>query len=101
MPAACSSCAKSRPRLTGSKKAHASVRGPIQPAEAEVLLGVWVDGGIDPHDVAQRQALEDLAAEMVTRGDIIDRFHDNVLYSLRMLSEPSPPTDTDSAIPLS
>lgn len=38
---------------------------------------------------------------MVTRGDIIDRFHDNVLYSLRMLSEPRPPTDTDSALPLS
>ncbi|GLX41206.1 hypothetical protein Sros01_72790 [Streptomyces roseochromogenus] len=88
--------------LTGRKKPHASVRGPIQPAEAEVLIRVWVDGGIDPHDVAQRQAIEDLAAaEMVTRGDIIDRFHDNVLYSLWMLSEPSPPTDTDSAISLS
>ncbi|MFB0631305.1 hypothetical protein [Streptomyces sp. AB3(2024)] len=88
--------------LTGQKRPHASVRGPIQPAEAEVLLRVWVDGGIDPHDAAQRQALEDLdAAEMVIPGGIIDRFHDNVLYSLRMLPEPSPPTDTDSAIPLS
>ncbi|MGW7018121.1 hypothetical protein ACWGGS_01955 [Streptomyces decoyicus] len=88
--------------LTGQKRPHASVRGPIQPAEAEVLLRVWVDGGIDPYDAAQRQALKDLAAaEMVTRGDIIDRFHDNVLYSLRMIPEPSPPTDTDSAIPLS
>ncbi|MFD7915080.1 hypothetical protein ACFV30_30885 [Streptomyces sp. NPDC059752] len=88
--------------LTGRTRPHASVRGPIQPAEAEVLLRVWVDGGSDPHDAAQRQALEDLAAaEMVTRGDIIDRFHDNMLYSLRILSEPSPPTDTDSAIPLS
>jgi hypothetical protein len=38
---------------------------------------------------------------MVTRGDIIDRFHDNVAYSLRMLPEPPAPTDTDSAIPLS
>lgn len=66
------------------------------------LLRVWVDGGIDPHDAAQRQALEDLAAaEMVTRGDIIDRFHDNVLYSLRMLPEPPVPADTDSAPPLS
>ncbi|MEU5811456.1 hypothetical protein [Streptomyces sp. NPDC047718] len=69
--------------LIGRKKPHASVRGPIQPAEAEVLLRVWVDGGIDPHDAAQRQALEDLAAaEMVIPGGIIDRFHDNVLYSL-------------------
>ncbi|MFE7045254.1 hypothetical protein ACFU9X_39330 [Streptomyces atratus] len=62
--------------VTGRKKPHAAVRGPIQPAEAEVLLRVWVDGGIgiDPHDAAQRQALEDLAAaEMVTRGDIIDQ----------------------------
>ncbi|MFB7467080.1 hypothetical protein ACFCZ1_26895 [Streptomyces sp. NPDC056224] len=75
---------------------------PIQPAEAEVLLHVWLDGGIDTNDAAQRQALEDLAAaEMVTRGDIIDRFHDNVLYSLRMLPEPPAPTDTDSAPPLS
>ncbi|MEU5149458.1 hypothetical protein [Streptomyces yangpuensis] len=81
---------------------RADGRVPIQPAEAEVLLRVWFDGRIDPHDAAQRQALKDLAAaEMVTRSDIVDRFHDNVLYSLRMLSEPSPPTDTDSAIPLS
>ncbi|MEU5811450.1 hypothetical protein [Streptomyces sp. NPDC047718] len=88
--------------LTGRKNPRPDIRGPIQPAEAEVLLRVWVAGGIDPHDAAQRQALEDLAvAEMVTCGDIVDRFHDNVLYSLRMLSEPWPPTDTDSAIPLS
>ncbi|OEJ22481.1 hypothetical protein [Streptomyces subrutilus] len=59
------------------------------------------DGGTDPHDAAQRQALQNLAAaEMVTRGDIIDRFHDNVLYSLRMLAEPPTPTDTNSAPPL-
>ncbi|QES51952.1 hypothetical protein DEJ50_33105 [Streptomyces venezuelae] len=78
------------------------MRGPIQPAAAEVLLRVWVDGGIDTTDAAQRQAVADLAAaEMVTRGDTIDRFHDNVLYSLQMLPEPSPPTDTDSAPPLS
>ncbi|MCX4632690.1 hypothetical protein [Streptomyces sp. NBC_01443] len=77
-------------------------RGPMQPAEAEVLLRVWVDGGIDPHDAAQRHALEDLAAaEMVNPGGIIDRFHDNVLYSLLGLPAPSPPTDTDSAFPLS
>ena len=88
--------------LTGRKKPHASVRGPIQPAEAEVLLRVWVDGGIDPHDAAQRQALEDLAAaEMVIPGGIIDRFHDNVLYSLLGLSMSARPTDTDSASPLS
>ncbi|MFF3730825.1 hypothetical protein ACFYXM_11015 [Streptomyces sp. NPDC002476] len=88
--------------LSGRKKPHASVRGPIQPAEAEVLLRVWVDGGIDTGDAAQRQALADLAAaDMVTRGDIIDRLHDNVAYSLRMLPEPPAPTDTDSAIPLS
>ncbi|MFC9595995.1 hypothetical protein ACFTUC_40170 [Streptomyces sp. NPDC056944] len=66
--------------ITGREKPHASVRGPIQPAEAEVLLRVWGDGGIDPHDAAQSQALEDLAtAEMVTRGDIIGRFHDKRL----------------------
>ncbi|WP_327135414.1 hypothetical protein OG311_37455 [Streptomyces sp. NBC_01343] len=88
--------------LAGRTNAHPAARGPIQPAEAEVLLRVWVDGGIDTTDAAQRQALEDLAAaEMVTRGDIIDRFHDNVLYSLRMLPEPPAPTDTDSAPPLS
>lgn len=63
--------------------------------EAEVLLRVWVDGDIDTTDAAQRQALENLAAaEMVTRGDIVDVLPDNVAYSLRMLSEPSPPTDT-------
>lgn len=38
---------------------------------------------------------------MVTHGDIIDRFHDNVLYSLRMLPEPPVPADTDSAPTLS
>ncbi|MFB7254870.1 hypothetical protein [Streptomyces nojiriensis] len=81
--------------VTGRKKPHASVRGPIQPVEAEVLLRVWVDGGIDPGDAAQRQALEDLAAAaMVNRGDIIDVLPDHVAYSLLMLSEPSPPTDT-------
>ncbi|WP_327267142.1 hypothetical protein OG444_40135 (plasmid) [Streptomyces sp. NBC_01232] len=69
--------------LTGRKKPNAAVRGPIQPAEAEVLLRVWVDGGIDLHDAAQRQALEDLAAaEMVNPGGIVDCLHDNVLYSL-------------------
>ncbi|GAB2469525.1 hypothetical protein [Streptomyces incanus] len=88
--------------LAGRKNPRPSVRGPIQPTEAEVLLRVWVDGGIDTNDAAQRQALDDLAAaDMVTRGDIIDRFHDHVLYSLRMLPEPSPSTDTDSAFPLS
>ncbi|WP_329316125.1 hypothetical protein OG723_39295 [Streptomyces sp. NBC_01278] len=40
-------------------------------------MRVWVDGGIDTADVAQRQALDG-----------------NVAYSLRMLSAPSPPTDT-------
>ncbi|MET9694943.1 hypothetical protein ABZY81_42305 [Streptomyces sp. NPDC006514] len=87
--------------LAGRKNPRPDIRGPIQPAEAEVLLRVWVDGGIDTGDAAQRQALEDLAAaDMVTRGDIIDRFHDNVAYSMRMLPEPPAPTDTDSAIPL-
>lgn len=81
--------------VTGRKKPHASVRGPIQPVEAEVLLRVWVDGGIDTGDAAQRQALEDLAAaDMVTRGDLSDVLPDHVAYSLRMLSEPSPLTDT-------
>ncbi|MER6778574.1 MULTISPECIES: hypothetical protein [unclassified Streptomyces] len=97
----CSPHTRSTPSLEGTN-AHPAARGPIQPAEAEVLLRVWVDGGIDTTDAAQRQALEDLAAaEMVTRGDIIDRFHDNVLDSLRMLPEPPAPTDTDSAPPLS
>lgn len=68
--------------VTGRTKPHASVRGPIQPLEAEVLLRVWVDGGIDPGDAAQRQALEDLAAaDMVTRGDSIDVLPDHVAYS--------------------
>lgn len=40
------------------------------------------------------------AAEIVTRGAILDRLHDNVSYSLRMLPEPPAPTDTNSAIPL-
>lgn len=70
--------------LTGRKNTQPAIRCPIQPADAEVLLRVWADGGIDTNDAAQRQALEDLAAaEMVTRGDIIDRFHDNVLYRWR------------------
>ncbi|MER8237497.1 hypothetical protein [Streptomyces sp. NPDC094049] len=87
--------------LSGRRNPRPDIRGPIQPVEAEVLLRVWVDGGIDSGDAAQRQALEDLAAaDMVTRGDIIDRFHDNVSYSLRMLPESPAPTDTDSAIPL-
>ncbi|KMO93497.1 hypothetical protein [Streptomyces roseus] len=87
--------------LTGRKKSNAAVRGPIQPTEAEVLLRVWVDGGIDPHDAAQRQALEDLAAaEMVNPGGIVDRFHDNVLYSLLGLPASSLPTDNNSAFPL-
>lgn len=60
---------------------------------AKVLLRVW--GGIGTGDATQCQALADLAA------DIIDRFHDNVLYSLRMLPEPPVSTDTDSAPPLS
>src|SRR6476660_2268178 len=34
---------------------------PVQPAEAEVLLRVFVDGGIDTQDAAQCQALEGLA----------------------------------------
>ncbi|WP_331719567.1 hypothetical protein [Streptomyces virginiae] len=80
---------------TGRRKPHASVRGPTKSSEAEALLRVWGDGGIDPHHAAQRQALEDLAAtEMVTHGDILDRLQDNVLHSLRTLSESSPPTDT-------
>ncbi|MFD5936468.1 hypothetical protein [Streptomyces sp. NPDC060333] len=88
--------------LTGREKPHAAVRGPIQPAEAEVLLRVWVDGGIDPHDAAQRQALEDLvAAEMVNPGGIGDPLHDNLLYSLLGLLAPSLPTDNNSAFPLS
>ncbi|MFD7258405.1 hypothetical protein [Streptomyces sp. NPDC059874] len=88
--------------LAERKNPRPSVRGCIQPAEAEVLLRVWVDGGIDTNDAAQRQALEDLAAaEMVTRGDIVDQLHDNVAYSLRMLSEPPPEgTGTPSALPL-
>ncbi|GHH54755.1 hypothetical protein [Streptomyces candidus] len=81
--------------VTGRKNPRPDIRGPIQPVEAEALLRVWVDGGIDTADAAQRQALEDLAAaDMVTRGDLIDVLPDNVVYSLRMLSEPSPPTDT-------
>lgn len=56
---------------------------------------IWADGGIDSADADQSQALEALAAaEMVTRGDLIDVHHDNVANSLRTLSEPSPPTDT-------
>ncbi|MER6257886.1 hypothetical protein ABT224_41880 [Streptomyces sp. NPDC001584] len=88
--------------LDGRKNPRPSVRGCIQPVEAEALLRVWVDGGIDPHDAAQRQALEDLAAaDMVTRGDIVDQLHDNVAYSLRMLSEPPPEgTGPPSALPL-
>ncbi|MCX5115220.1 hypothetical protein OOK13_43625 [Streptomyces sp. NBC_00378] len=55
--------------LSGRKNPRPGIRGPIQPAEAEVLLRVWVDGGIDTGDAAQRQALADLAAaDMVTRG---------------------------------
>ncbi|MFI5773660.1 hypothetical protein ACIA74_35130 [Streptomyces sp. NPDC051658] len=81
--------------IAGRKNPRPDIRGPIQPVEAEVLLRVWVDGGIDTADAAQRQALDDLtAADMVARGDIIDVLPDNVAYSLRMLSEPSPPTDT-------
>ncbi|MFG2690811.1 hypothetical protein ACGFWG_32405 [Streptomyces sp. NPDC048405] len=81
--------------IAGRKNPRPDIRGPIQPVEAEVLLRVWVDGGIDTADAAQRQALEDLAAaDMVARGDIVDALPDNVAYSLRMLSEPSPPTDT-------
>ncbi|MFF6779016.1 hypothetical protein ACFY8W_36460 [Streptomyces sp. NPDC012637] len=81
--------------VTGRKNPRPDIRGPIQPVEAEVLLRVWVDGGIDTGDAAQRQALEDLAAaDMVTRSDLIDVLPDHVAYSLRMLSEPSPPTDT-------
>ncbi|WP_328406383.1 hypothetical protein OHS70_38330 (plasmid) [Streptomyces sp. NBC_00390] len=54
-----------------------------------------MDGGIGPGGAAQRKAPEDLAAAaMVTRGDIIDVLPDHVAYSLRMLAEPSPPTDT-------
>ncbi|MFD7082978.1 hypothetical protein [Streptomyces sp. NPDC059918] len=84
--------------LTRRKKPNAAVRGPIQPAEAEVLLRVRVDGGIDPHDAAQRQAPEDLAAaEMVVPGGVIDRFHGNVLFSLLGLPASSLPTDNNSA----
>lgn len=87
--------------IAGRKNLRPDIRGPIQPVEAEILLRVWVDGGVDTNNAAQRQALEDLvAADMVARGDIIDRFHDNVLYSLRMLPDSSPSTDTDSAHPL-
>jgi hypothetical protein len=94
-PPRASTCSpRTRPTPSPGGRPPPSVRGPIQPAEAEALLRVWVDGGIDTRDAAQRQALEDLAAaDMVARSDIIDRFHDNVLYSLRMLPEPSPPTD--------
>ncbi|OSP41191.1 hypothetical protein B7767_22365 [Streptomyces sp. 13-12-16] len=88
--------------IAGRKNPRPDIRGPIQPVEAEVLLRVWVDGGIDTTDAAQRQALENLAAaDMVTRGDITDVLDDNVAYSLRMLSELVPPTDTGSALPLS
>ncbi|MFE4957966.1 hypothetical protein ACFRCW_28840 [Streptomyces sp. NPDC056653] len=70
--------------------------------EAEVLLRVWVDGGIDTTDAAQRQALEGLAAaDMVIRSELVDVLPDNVAYSLRMLAEPSPATATDSAPPRS
>ncbi|WP_405591751.1 hypothetical protein [Streptomyces sp. NBC_01092] len=48
--------------ITGRTNPRPAVRGPIQPAEAEALLRVWVDGSIDTNDAAQRQALEDLAA---------------------------------------
>lgn len=34
--------------VTSREKPHAAVRGPIRPADAEVLLRVWVDGGIGP-----------------------------------------------------
>ncbi|MGW9068567.1 hypothetical protein ACWGQT_03860 [Streptomyces yangpuensis] len=65
------------------------------------LSPVWANGGIDTSDAVQRQAFKNLAAaDMATRGDIIDRFHDNVLYSFQMLSEPSTPTDTHCAFPL-
>ncbi|MET9467706.1 hypothetical protein ABZY44_23475 [Streptomyces sp. NPDC006544] len=77
------------------RRATVSVSVDIQPAEAEALLRVWGDGGIETNDAAQRKALEDLvASEVVSRGGIVDRFHDNVLYSFRMLLEPPAPTDT-------
>ncbi|MFD9303245.1 hypothetical protein ACFWCB_11410 [Streptomyces sp. NPDC060048] len=61
-----------------------------------------LDQKLRSESVSTAEAVDDVAAaDMVTRGDIIDRFHDNVAYSLRMLSDPSLPTDTDSAIPLS
>ncbi|MFE0063216.1 hypothetical protein [Streptomyces sp. NPDC059003] len=87
--------------IAGRKNLHPHIRGPIQPIEAEVLLRVWVDGGIDTTDAAQRQAVEDLAgAGMVTCGDIVDHLHDNVAYSLRMLPEPPPEgTGTTAALP--
>ncbi|MEX2985584.1 hypothetical protein [Streptomyces sp. C36] len=76
--------------VAGRGNLHPHIRGAIQPTEAEVLLRVWVDGGIDTGDAVQRQALDALVgAHMVNRGDIVDQLHDNVAYSLRMLDEPS------------
>ncbi|MGW2090136.1 hypothetical protein [Streptomyces sp. NPDC001880] len=72
-----------------------TLRGRCWEMDHKQNLRVRADGGIDTTDAAQRESLEDLAAaEMVTRGDTIDVLPDNVAYSLRMLSEPSPPTDT-------
>ncbi|MFH9044893.1 integrase core domain-containing protein [Streptomyces sp. NPDC017966] len=57
-------------RIRGQGPPHAYVHGPIQP-------------------------VEDLAAtDMAARGDTSDVLTDHVACSLRMLSEPSPPTDT-------
>lgn len=70
-------------------------KGPIQPEEAEVLLRVYVDGGIDTTDISQAYALKGLfLAGMVKTGDLIDRFTDDVLYSLRLLRE-DPDADTN------
>ncbi|MEU2674828.1 hypothetical protein ABZ622_39580 [Streptomyces sp. NPDC007164] len=82
--------------LWGRKDPRPDIRGPIQPAEAEVLLRVSMAASTPAMPGPRRSRGRD----MVTRGDIIDRFHDNVLYNLRMLSEPPAPTDTDSALPV-
>lgn len=77
--------------VAGRRNLLPHIRGAIQPVEAEVLLRVWVDGGIDPTDAAQRQALDALVgADMVTRGDIVDQLHDNVAYCLQMIAELPP-----------
>lgn len=46
-------------------------------------------------------AVEVAEASAGARSELVDVLPDNVAYSLRMLAEPSPATDTDSAPPRS